>query len=89
MSVAERYRPFRHIHWNQQCHATRRDGTRCRAWAIRGGYVCRMHGGATQRAQAAAAERIWTIAIGQPTPAQLRRGEAIMRELTGPIGPHS
>ncbi len=32
--------------WAQPCTAHRRDGTPCGAYGIRGGGVCRMHGGA-------------------------------------------
>lgn len=29
----------------RRCHARRSDGQSCRAWAIVGGFVCRVHGG--------------------------------------------
>ena len=35
--------------WAEHCTAHRTDGSACHAWAIRGGYLCRMHGGATPR----------------------------------------
>lgn len=41
----------------QRCSATRRDGRPCRAWAIRGGRVCRMHGGGAPQVRAAAERR--------------------------------
>lgn len=35
------------VRWAHRCTATsRRTGLPCRAYAIEGGYVCRMHGGA-------------------------------------------
>jgi hypothetical protein len=33
----------------RRCSAHRRDGEPCRNWAIRGGTVCRMHGGAAKQ----------------------------------------
>lgn len=46
------YRPWR-------CGARRKsDGTDCRAWAMRGQRVCRMHGGASPQARRAAAQRV-------------------------------
>jgi hypothetical protein len=35
----------------RRCHARRSDGQPCRAWAIIGGTVCRVHGGSTRRAR--------------------------------------
>jgi hypothetical protein len=35
----------------RRCHARRSDGQPCRAWAIVGGTVCRVHGGSTRRAR--------------------------------------
>lgn len=40
------------------CTAHRTNGTPCRAWAIRGGRVCVVHGGAASQVKAAAAERL-------------------------------
>jgi hypothetical protein len=34
----------------RRCHAHRKNGEPCKAYAIIGGYVCRMHGGASPRA---------------------------------------
>ncbi len=31
--------------WGVQCKVIKRDGVRCRRWAISGGYVCPKHGG--------------------------------------------
>ena len=42
----------------QRCHAkSPRTGRPCRAWAIRGGTVCRAHGGAAPQVKRRAAER--------------------------------
>ena len=38
----------------RRCTATARSGTRCRGWAVEGMTVCRMHGGASPQARAAA-----------------------------------
>jgi hypothetical protein len=47
----------------RRCRARRRDGKRCRAWAIRGGYVCRMHGGAAPQVRAKARARLESARI--------------------------
>ncbi len=41
-----------------RCRATRRDGTQCRSYALRGAAVCRMHGGAAKQVRRKAAARI-------------------------------
>jgi hypothetical protein len=43
---------------DRRCVATSRAGTQCRNWAIRGGAVCRYHGGSTERVKKKARERI-------------------------------
>lgn len=43
---------------SQQCRATKRDGTRCRRDAIRGGEVCRSHGGTLPVVRRKAEERV-------------------------------
>jgi hypothetical protein len=65
--------------WGVRCTAHRTSGQPCRAWAIRGGYVCRTHGGAIGHVRAKANER-WELAriermvarkLGRPlTPAE-------------------
>lgn len=40
-----------------KCTAKRTNGEPCKSWAIKGGKVCRVHGGASKRAKAAAARR--------------------------------
>jgi hypothetical protein len=47
------------IRWGERCTAHRSDGTPCGAWAIRGGYVCRMHGGAAPQVRSAAHMRLF------------------------------
>lgn len=42
----------------RRCKAQRRDGQPCRNWSIRGGYVCRMHGGAAPQVKAKARARV-------------------------------
>jgi hypothetical protein len=49
--------------WNVPCTGHHRDGSPCRAWSIRGGYVCRFHGGATRQARRLAAYRLWRAGI--------------------------
>ena len=50
------------IKWAIKCHAHRRDGALCRRWAIRGGFVCPKHGGASPQARRKARERLVEIA---------------------------
>lgn len=47
------------IRWGERCRAHRSDGTPCGAWAIRGGYVCRMHGGSAPQVRSAAHMRLF------------------------------
>lgn len=42
----------------RRCTAKRRDGRRCGNWSIRGGFVCRMHGGAAPQVRAKARARL-------------------------------
>lgn len=46
------------IRWTVKCRARRSDGWPCRRWAIRGGYVCPKHGGASPQAKRKARERL-------------------------------
>lgn len=41
-----------------RCHATRRDGTGCGNWPMRGTGTCRMHGGASPQSLRAAQRRL-------------------------------
>lgn len=51
------------IHWAVQCHGHRGNGEPCRAWAVRGGYVCKVHGGSLVRTQRAAEVRLAQLAV--------------------------
>lgn len=42
----------------RRCSAHRKNGEPCRAWAINGGRVCRMHGGAAPQVRRKAGERL-------------------------------
>jgi hypothetical protein len=53
------------IRWGERCTAHRSDGTPCGAWAIRGGFVCRMHGGAAPQVRAAAHARLFEERIAR------------------------
>jgi hypothetical protein len=44
--------------WSVRCTATRRNGEPCRSWAIRGGNVCRKHGGGAPQVRAKANRRL-------------------------------
>lgn len=46
------------IQLQTRCTARRRSGTECKNWAIRGGNVCRMHGGGAPQVKKKAAQRI-------------------------------
>lgn len=46
--------PVARVRQSRRCRARRKNGEPCKAYAITGGYVCRMHGGASPRAQYAA-----------------------------------
>jgi hypothetical protein len=51
------------MQWAQPCSAHRRDGMPCGAYAIRGGTVCRMHGGAAPQVRAAASGRMLELRL--------------------------
>jgi hypothetical protein len=51
--------------WNVRCTAHRSNGQPCRAWSIRGGFVCRVHGGAIGRVRAQAEFRLWQARLWQ------------------------
>lgn len=45
--------------WNVRCRATKpRSGLPCKAWAIRGGYTCRVHGSGSRKARDRATWRL-------------------------------
>lgn len=55
---------FQQRAWGVQCQALRRsDKVRCRNWAIRGGYVCRKHGGALPPVRASATARLKSLKL--------------------------
>lgn len=45
--------------WARRCSAHRSNGEPCGAWAIRGGFVCRVHGGSAPQVKAAARARLF------------------------------
>jgi hypothetical protein len=47
----------------RRCGARRTDGRPCHCWAIRGGYVCRVHGGAAPQVRAKARARLESARI--------------------------
>lgn len=69
------------IVWGQRCTATsRRTGQPCGQWAIKGGYVCWHHGGATRRVRAAANRRYVEAVAAEPVMkrmlARMNQGQA-------------
>jgi hypothetical protein len=47
------------VRWSVRCTTTRsRDGQPCAAWSVRGGFVCRCHGGSVPRVRALADQRL-------------------------------
>jgi len=60
-----------------KCSARRTDGdTPCGNWAIKGGTVCRYHGGAAPQVKAAAARR-WEARLAEMVDPALERLEAL------------
>ena len=57
----------------RRCSAHRKSGQPCRNWAIRGGYVCRMHGGAAPQVRAKAAARLEAARIYREWAAEQHR----------------
>ena len=47
----------------RRCSAKRKNGRPCRNWAIRGGFVCRVHGGAAPQVRAKARARVESARI--------------------------
>lgn len=54
-----------------KCKAKKRDGTHCKAWAMKGSTVCRVHGGRAPQVKAAAKRR---LALGELENERLRLG---------------
>jgi hypothetical protein len=48
--------------WGVQCTRIKPDGTRCRKWSIKGGWVCWKHGGQLPVVRAAARARVEALA---------------------------
>jgi hypothetical protein len=73
--------------WNVPCTGHHRDGSPCRAWSIRGWYVCRSHGGATRQARRLAAYRLWRAGIWERAgrDAAMRLGALDERWRTDPL----
>lgn len=59
--------------WGVRCTAHRTNGQPCRAWAIRGGYVCRSHGGSVGHVRAKAAWRWELVRVRRATELRLGR----------------
>lgn len=51
------------VRWAVRCHGHRIDGSPCKRWAIRGGYVCPSHGGRAKQVRRAAERRLFEIAV--------------------------
>lgn len=45
----------------KKCHARKRDGSQCQAWALPGASVCRLHGGGTAASMAKAKLRMMEL----------------------------
>lgn len=57
----------------RRCRARRKNGERCKAWAIRGGFVCRAHGGAAPQVRAKAQQRARAAEIYREVVAKRQR----------------
>jgi hypothetical protein len=55
-------RDRRHRAWGVQCSRIKRDGTRCRRYAISGGFCCPVHGGQLPNVRKAASARLARLA---------------------------
>lgn len=51
--------------WARKCSARCSDGSPCGAWAIRGGTVCKVHGGSAPQVRAAAARRLFELRMAR------------------------
>jgi hypothetical protein len=82
--------PVARVRQARKCHAHRKNGEPCKAYAIIGGRVCRAHGGAAPQVRAAARERL-LMARAYRALVILSRGphereHRAMRELAFPRG---
>lgn len=64
-----------------KCTATRSDGEHCKAWAIKGASVCRVHGGSAPQVKAAAAVRV----VEQKAVAVIRKHFDARTPVTDPL----
>jgi hypothetical protein len=55
-------RDRRHRAWGVQCSRIKRDGNRCRRYAISGGFYCPVHGGQLPNVKKAASQRLARLA---------------------------
>jgi len=53
------------IRWAVRCRGHRRDGSPCKRWAIRGGFVCPTHGGSARQVRRAARLRLTEVAVAR------------------------
>jgi hypothetical protein len=60
------------IRWAVRCRGHRPDGSRCKRWAIRGGFVCPTHGGRAPQVRRAARRRLTEVALCRTFGAYLR-----------------
>jgi hypothetical protein len=60
------------VRWAVRCRGHRGDGSACKRWAIRGGYVCPSHGGRAPQVRRAADRRLFEIAAHRTLAAWLR-----------------
>lgn len=51
------------VRWAVRCHGHRSDGSPCKRWAIRGGFVCPSHGGRAPQVRRAAGRRLTEVAL--------------------------
>lgn len=53
------------IRWAVRCRGHRPDGSPCKRWAIRGGFVCPTHGGRAPQVRRAARLRLTEVAVAR------------------------
>ena len=70
----------------RRCRARRTDGQPCGCWAIRGGYVCRVHGGAAPQVRAKADARLVAAQVCREFARGV--GRTVERERRAPYEPH-
>jgi hypothetical protein len=51
------------IRWAVRCRGHRTNGSPCKRWAIRGGFVCPSHGGRAPQVRLAARRRLTEVAL--------------------------